>query len=380
MGRNQNEQQGRKSFDEVGQMAKRDKHAKNLKRRDKVARDANQRCVVKAIREFPEIVMVPNEAPADFVEAVRQAAKLIDFRCRDDFPEWEANHYRKIKSDGKQARFQVRLTKEQESDPSFDRKGYAEHCTLHFAYNLGEQIFRRIPPDILLRHIPYNDVFFVPEGTQIRGVFRSLKRAKGPGGTVYYSRHRPKMVIEGREYTVAFSAHALQRMCERLTYVWPSYAQLGELFAFVDQCEEFEPADIDGPAFTMFNQCIRGSWQEDIVRGVFEDAFDPEADYRIRLGYFPVVLEGEFAKAKTLLYPGFKGTPEHRAIHAASIEWPLKRQLLEIAEQLEIRSMLNPHIADILRWFQENGVEQVQKRKAKYLMSREKVLPESRHD
>jgi hypothetical protein len=350
-------------------MPKKDNHAKDVARRKKVADEARRREHHRQAREFPEFVMVPNEAPAEFVEAVRAATRTIDFHNTADFKLWEATHYRRIKQAGTaKLNIEVRISKEQAKAEGFDRGQYVIEQQIYFATNLGEVIFRRIPRDVLLRYVPYNDVSFLP-GPQIQAIFRSLKRAKGPGGTIYYSRHKPKLTIGGRDLTVAFSGHAIRRMADRLSHNWPNYAGLGDLFAFFDQCTEFEPCQLpDGtPGFTFFENCYLGSWRLDLAEFLAGADYDPTAPYCFRVGYCPLVIEGEFAKAKTLLYPGFKGTPEHEAIHAAKMPWPEKRQLLELAERLDATLILNPDVTGILKWFNENGVEQIRKKKVKYI-------------
>lgn len=249
------------------------------------------------------------------------------------------------------------------------RLGSSGMTAIHFANNLGEAVFRRIPKETLLSYIPYSDVCFIPTGTRIRTVFRSLKRAKGPGGTVYFSRHKPQVTIFGRSLTVAFSDHAIQRICERVAYDWPSYAELGDIYAFFDQCLEFEPCRLpDGtPAFTFFERCYPGSWRLWLAEALFGQSFDKNAEYCFRIGYCPVIIEGEFAKAKTLLFPGFFNTPEHAAIRSSTMPAEAKEALLTVAENLDVKILLDPQFTGILKLFQDLGVEQVQQRRVKYI-------------
>ena len=54
------------------------------------------------------------------------------------------------------------------------------------ALKIGQTVFNLIPRERLLSFIPYNDVFFRFKSNTVNVLFRSLSRAKGKGGTVYF--------------------------------------------------------------------------------------------------------------------------------------------------------------------------------------------------
>src|SRR4029078_3045756 len=138
-------------------------------------------------------------------------------------------------------------------------------------------------------------------GPAIGVSFRSLERAFCPGGTAYFSRHRPQVVVDGQSLTVAFSRHAIEQMCKRLTVSWPSYAALGDVFSFLDQCLEFERFDLHGGqlGFTFFEECGKRTWKYHLAELILGEEFDSKADYCYRVGYCPAVVENGFLKAKT---------------------------------------------------------------------------------
>src|SRR5262249_10718473 len=224
-----------------------------------------------------------------------------------------------------------------------------------FMTNLGHQVFLRMPSDLLLRFIPFHDVMFTPRNRHIRVHFRSLRQAKGPGGTVYYSRHEPKLEVDGQKLIVAFSGHAIQRTCERLAYRWPSYSALGNVFALFDQCLEFERCELH-PAtlgFTFFDQCAPGYWNYSLAGEGMGEHFRPGEDYCIRVGYCPAVIEGCFIKAKTLLFPGFASTPEYGKMLSANLPRDRKQAMLEEAKVLNARNLSASEGRALLKWFHD---------------------------
>ena len=144
--------------------------------------------------------------------------------------------------------------------------------------------------------------------------FGSLLHAKGSGGTVYYSRKKPKIEIDGKKKIVAFSRHAIERICERIKSNRKTYGGVGDLFAFLSHCVYFERCDLgEQLAFTLYDisgdpPCIEHLYVEEVLGRENVDPAKGKCYYR--LGYFPAVIEGDFIKAKTLLFPGFASTPE----------------------------------------------------------------------
>src|SRR5262249_41192024 len=137
----------------------------------------------------------------------------------------------------------------------------------------------------------------------------------------YYSRHEPRLCVNGKNLIVAFSDHALLQACHRLSVTWPSYRSLGDVFFFFDQCQEFEPCFLhpNTPAFSFFEHCVPGFRQKRIAKEVLGREFDERTRYSLRVGYCPAVVEGDFFKAKTTLFPGYSGTPEYGKILAAEM-------------------------------------------------------------
>jgi hypothetical protein len=78
-----------------------------------------------------------------------------------------------------------------------------------------------------------------------------------------------------------------------------------------------------------------------------------------RVGYCPVVVEGDFAKATTLLYPGYGGTPEYGLIVRSGLGREERRTLLDTASGMSRDVLERTGDFSLTKWFHDNGVPQV---------------------
>ena len=119
-------------------------------------------------------------------------------------------------------------------------------------------------------------------------------------------------------------------------------------FSFFDEC----PADLSPQV---------SSWQlgwAKTILGVKE--VDPtQGKLYYRVGYCPVALDKGFAKAKTLLFPGFKKTPEYEALDNIHMPPETKRRLQRLATDSDMTSLWETNDFSALKWFHDNGVPQV---------------------
>jgi hypothetical protein len=180
---------------------------------------------------------------------------------------------------------------------------------------------------------------------------------KGPGGTIYHSRFKPTIDINGQKKIVGFSQHAIERICQRIVPRWHTYLGLGNAFAFFDQCVRFDRSDLpDGQlAFTFYDQCRKGfsSWR--FVAEVLGDDTEDDGRFYYRVGYCPAVIEGNFIKAKTLLFPGHRNTPEHRLVWASDVPVEVKRQV----EDMDAAWLEATEDFRLIKFFHQRGVPQV---------------------
>jgi len=234
-----------------------------------------------------------------------------------------------------------------------------------FLAAVGRRLFELIPEEKLKEHLPYNDMRVYPMGNVFVVKFTQMLTSPGSRGTAYYSRHQPTVSIDGVDLKVAFSRHAVERICERLNPRWLDYMAAGDVHAVLSHCKYFELVTLHGgqPAFTFYDCCDMEGFvhHRTYVEGVLG-----EVDYKLskgrayyRVGYCPIVVERGFAKATTFLYPGFTGTPEYGSIVGSSLPYFEKERLKALARTNDSENTIMNGDVEVIRFFHENGVPQV---------------------
>lgn len=246
---------------------------------------------------------------------------------------------------------------------------------MHLANMVGHRVFTRIGSDRLREWIPFHDVQFLLAGEKIIVRFRSLERAKGSGGTVYFSPHRPTVEINGQRLIVGWSRHAIERTCERLAPRWDSYLGLGDVFALFYDCRRFEPCQLHAGrqvGFTLFDISASGYFSGHIAEQVLGRPGKKNCYYRV--GYCPVVVEGNFAKATTLLYPGYSGTPEYGLILRSGFGREERERLISTASGMSRDVLERTQDYSLMKWFHDNGVAQVIETDEDFFARRKKMV------
>jgi hypothetical protein len=300
-------------------------------------------------RKFPAFEIEENDADDGFVNLIRRTLRDIDFRDRTLFHPKETEF--------------LKLVKKEPGDviPALVQGVHKRNLSaLHLVSMVGHRVFTRIGPDRLRQWIPYHDVQFLLAGEKIVVRFRSLERAKGSGGTIYYSPLRPQIEIDGKKLIVGWSRHAIERTCERLAPRWDSYLGLGDVFALFHDCRRFETCQLHAGrqvGFTLFDACAQGYFSGHIAEKVLGRGIEKHCYYRV--GYCPVVMEGDFAKATTLLYPGFCGTPEYGLILQAGFGREERQKLISTASGMSRAVLEQTQDTSLMKWFHDNGVPQI---------------------
>jgi hypothetical protein len=334
------------------------KHRKEVRRR-RLLRE--RRLKEEGRRDRPRFSFEPGDAEPGFVRLIREAASGVDLADPAQFDPWHRDVFRALARDGwPHARLLIALTGEASG------LGFPA-VLLHLLKTLGRVVFDRAGEEQLLSYIPVNDVQFLPRERGLVASFRALRRAKGPGGTAYFSGRRPAIRVDGRSLVVAFSIHAVGRACDRVVPTWKGYGGLGDAFALFEQCLQFEPCEVGGrPGFTFWENCAPGFFSGELPRLVLGAGPVEGRPYRFRVGYCPAVVEGAFFKAKTLLFPGYDGTPEHRAVLRSKLPWAEREALLRAARDLDMTRLSAGEGLEALRRFQGLGVPQVAEGRALY--------------
>lgn len=303
-------------------------------------------------RDYPKFKYKINNAHNGFVELIKSAINKINFNDPKQFTVYERLRLRKS-----------RLTSEEREilaqDPN-SKHGFPASLT-HQALLIGQKVFDFIPEDELRKWIPIHDVQFLEMGSEILVQFCSLEQEKVNGGTIYYSRYKPTLEVDSQNYIIGWTRHAIERVCERLTVSWYSYAGLGDAFAFFDQCLYYEKCKLHDNqlAFTFYDfPTFPGMIKHEIIKHILGSNISGLGCHG-RVGYCPAVIEEGFIKAKTLLVPGYKTTPEYNLIRNSNLSYQEKQGLIRKTEQLSLAKLAETRDFSILKWFHDRGVPQV---------------------
>jgi hypothetical protein len=308
---------------------------------------------------FPEIRIEPTDAPKSLVDAVRTAAKQIRLRHAELLNPADRDFFRDARQRGFAPAGDDAYAKASQS-------GTEEEFLLFRrlkVIGLGQRLYDLIPREVLEDNILYHCVdvdFSMPRANSILVSFRSLLAAKSSGGKLYYSRWKPTLHIGGREWIVGFSRHAIERIYERSVHDWRTFGGSGDAFALLDNCVYFEDCSekFGEPCFTLYNTCEPNQPFGDLPRLLLGED-DPCKRYYFRVGYCPAVVEGDFVKAKTLLFPGMRDTPEWELIQRAALPRQEKVRMEEEAKKLVYRQIAETGDYGLIRWFHERGEPQV---------------------
>ena len=356
------------------QQAKRERRSAQRKERAKksAAQERDKRALERALEikrqrraEFPDFRYREEHGKPEFVAIVKEAIGRFDFA---ELNKTEQIAFGMMKQFGKAhalASIQKNMRKLQEEGKN---DAYIASADLQWLCSIGHAVFSHIPDEVKRSFLPMNDVQFIYHDDVIVVNFRSLLTQKSSGGKTYYSRYKPTIDFGGKKYIVGFSTEALKRVCERRGMDPLRYVDLGEAYAYFEDCQYFEPCTLrDGcRAFSFFDECSHHSPQlassqrllsEKILSPKEVDPTKGKLYYRV--GYCPVVFDQGFAKAKTLLFPGFKQTPEYEKLDKADMPREKKRRLQRLATNSDMSSLWETGDVSALKWFHHNGVPQV---------------------
>jgi hypothetical protein len=300
-------------------------------------------------KKFPTFEFRTNNAPDGFVELIRRTLRDLDFRDRTVF------HRRETE-------FLTWIKQSPEIVISELMQGIVQcnHNAIYLANMVGHKVFSCIPSDQLRQWIPFHDVRFLMAGDRIIVEFQSLEQSRGQFGTVYFSPKHPTVNIDGKTLVVGWSKHAIERTCERLGPRWDSYLGLGDVFAFFHGCRRFDSCQLNGGrdvGFTFYDKCLQGFFSGHVAEQVLGEF--PKRNCYQRVGNCPVVIDAHFAKATTLLYPGYVGTPEYGLILRNGMPGMTRPQVVELASRMTRHELETKQDYSLIKMFHDNGIPQI---------------------
>jgi len=292
----------------------------------------------------------------EFVNEVKQILNNLDFNDSFFFNPQDKEFLKQMKING----FDTVIQHLMNVIP--DKKDLIYH---HNVFLIGSIVFEKLKKKKILENfIPYNDVDIVPQGYDFAVIFNGMLWEKTKWGRVHYSPKKPKISIDGKEYIVAFSNHAIERICDRCAKNWTMYAGAGDAFAFLNRYSKFEIVKTTHNDETqyflgLYDRCEKGFANYAYVTEILKE-YESNKKYYYRVGYCPVGFSDDFASAKTLLIPGMKGTPEYFKMKDSNLKFSDKKRYEKLAGSiLKNEFYIDSSDWDAVRWYHENGIPQV---------------------
>jgi hypothetical protein len=298
-----------------------------------------------------------------FAAAMRAVWARLDLRNRQQFSEAEALVLRAMRMHGLGTLYQWSLSAADRLQPAGWHRQRAADVACMLGTIVGDALFALLTPAERAQWLPVHGCEIRPGrgGRTFEILCDSLGVVEwGDGQRAYYSALRPTVLLQGRRLPIAFTAHALARLQARGTPAIDSYDSWHDRFAMVAYQNYADPAAVypDQPAFSLFDTCMPGFLTEHYVLAL-QDVLPPAPRYAYRLGYCPSVQAAGFHVAKTLLVPGFIGTPEYSVLLRTSLDAALKQRLLAQCEELSADRLAQTLDLGLMRWFHQHGIPQV---------------------
>ena len=198
----------------------------------------------------------------DFAALMKSLCAKLDLNDRTQFSDEECRLFRYQRLHGLHKLYRQGLSGQQLLLPEAHHAERYAMCSGFLTALLGDKILSLLDHDQYDTWFPWHDFSCVPSQSDRQFTFRcvSLPRHVTPDGRLlYYSAQRHTVTIRGKTRIVAFSPHAIQRIAERLVWTPRSYGDLGDIFALVNHCQYFEPAQLypQQDAFAFFEDCTR---------------------------------------------------------------------------------------------------------------------------
>ncbi len=347
---------------------KQKKRERDREKQKRSAEHAAKKAQLAKQMERPRILVDPSCGDPVLVRRIREAAKSVSLEESGGCPSEIAELVARFMRDGPQETSRhLRTRAALEYDHHQDVVNYEQARLRSVIAYVGERIFEQLPEAYRTSLLPshYFYPLFVPEGVEIQ--FGFLKRVRRDTGWGYYSPSEPTVEINGTQWIVCFSEHAIERIVERSSFEDPvSYSHYMDCAAYLHGCIYFEPVMMaDGqPAIRLFMTEDLGGPTEryrEYLRKVagIDDVYQYPAIPAYVLGYCHIDCKGKFAKAISCWYPGYNGTPEDSLVRNTAIPREERQRLLAMAGDNKTIRVINEGRHEAIKWYHENGVPQV---------------------
>jgi len=242
---------------------------------------------------------------------------------------------------------------------------------------IGEALFNYIPQ--IQRYIPYTDIDVIFKDGSFNIDFNSLKVEEMPDGTVHYAEGsrltifdlKDPTYIDRKNYTIGWTRHAIEQVTARLGWEDLPYTLSQQAFdvfrtpAATREILGHEEAISLWQNIPQQQQVEHNPIFRFLIDLIGEDTFDKyknrKGHWFVRLGYFPVRRYKNFLIAITFLPPGYKATPEDKAIMRANLSTQEKFRLGKAVAKFTLPDYVgDPKVVNDMRYVHNQlGVPQI---------------------
>jgi len=323
-----------------------------------------------ATAAMPRLLVDPEFGDKELVRCVEELAVRFDPRlpeCRGDVPE---NYFLLLREYGFDG-FQdvIRRAAGVRQDHVMSLEDVVFHQILGTMWAPGNWLFEGLPEHFRHGSLVRNFFYVAFTGDDFIVRFRVLETASSAGGTVYIPPSKPTVPLAGRQWGVALHAHALERLCERFRATpRPTYLQNFFLWtALSHKVWKYEPIELnDGqPALRVLTHIscneVGTKWHDVYVKQILGEKNVPQHTQMLAVvvGYLPLQISGNFARALTFLFPGYRNTPEAKLVEALPPGAWMQRRVRALAKDATFYSLFYRKTAEAIKWYHEHGVPQV---------------------
>lgn len=322
------------------------------RKRDRKERKAAQAARKRYHTKYPSFRFTnEEEAPAQLVAAVKDATRKVDFDTFDNGFKMVLQHFKYDPND---------LT-QQLLEHDLKRNGIGTAFISDLASKIGERIYNAIGVQKLSQWVPYccPEIRSISDTINIQ--FTTLKSVSGKFGKIYYPKEPARVQIKDVSYNIGWSRHAIEQICHRIAPTWPSYDSVISVLIFLTE-EKYQFCRLvnGDPAIVLFDRAVprmfNSLWVEKLLG---EKTFDIAYDYWYRIGYSPIMIEGDFAKALTMLCPGYRQTPEYQYLKSLRIPNKERQKLLDDAANFSSENLLKTRDFSLIKKFHDGGIPQI---------------------
>lgn len=307
---------------------------------------------------YPKFVFASynkREVSENFVNAIKYALKNFDYNNPACINRENKRLLKRIKKYGIENEMNIPCSGLKDNDES-EQFFRTQMLLGNWVYNFLSD------KKMLSPFLPMNDCSFILSHDW-RISFRGLLRKSTPKGFSYYSPKCPLVKLDGVDYIISYSNHAMERMSQRCIGDHLTYVANGDLFSYlydknkIEICEVFHNGE-SIPAIALYKECVPGFSSYQYVTQVVGCGSRMNVYYH-KLGYIPLWIYENFARGITFLTPGMKGTPEDMLIQTKCSRKDAISLYAGVKNTISFENFMESMDLSTIKWFHENGVKQI---------------------